>query len=651
MTTQLTRADNISEYCPACRTCLTGDPEECPECGQERYKRGWKPLELCSNAYLGYELDGRYVLDRYLGGGASGEVYRATDRKLNRPFALKIVELGRYHGTDEREEHIRRFRNEVQALSRLRNPHVINIYESFQLEQETSALLTEYIDGETLDDMLGDEESALGFDRSVLIIRQIANGLHEAHQQGVVHRDIKPGNVIVEQLPAAGFFARILDFGLVHMIEDVSQTRGFRGTPLYAAPAQCAPDQKVDSRADIYGLGCVFFHCLTGRPPFWGDDAIEIIESHCNEKPPSLKEVRPDLEVPDSLEGLLARMLRKDPDERPDDLRDVIEVLDRVVEENASHGAPPPSAEESHHSEVEINEAAESHELASSSTSVGVGAGWSSSSAELPAELLQSVELTEFLDDFAPGATAVRLDSDGRCVLLCDAASQAHLISRGAHGYADTFRGANMRLTGVAAHLAGGHIYASEMNGTVLRWTIDRTSRDPETAVEFPERILALDIDRNARRLFAGSETGALYSHDLRTGELIEHCRLSSPLCHLSADRSGSSFLVGTMEGDVELVEVADGTPSRSEIESFDAEPVGMVVDSRLQWASVIERGGQLLNLRDRSKRFTVGPVPSNLRSVAFAKNGQMLGLTLSDSVLRLWIFHHEPVAHKNFRN
>lgn len=654
MTRKLSRVDDVSEYCPACLTCLTGDPETCPECGQARYKRGWKPLELCSHAYLGYLLDERYLLDKFLGGGASGEVYRATDRKLRRPFALKIVELGRYHRSDEREEHVRRFKNEVQALSRLRNPHVINIYESFRLEEETSALLTEYIDGVTLDGML-QEEGAIGFDRSMLIVRQIANGLHEAHQQGVVHRDIKPGNIMVEQLPAAGFFARILDFGLVHMIEDVSQTRGFRGTPLYAAPEQCSAEMPVDSRCDIYALGCVLFHCLVGRPPFWGDDAVKIIEEHLNAEPPALADIDPDLVVPDSLERLLAKMLRKDPDDRPDNLRSVIAVLDDIVEENQSYGArvaEEVEGESDREVARSVDGADDISELSSRKTDVGLGAPWTSSSSGLPAELLKSVDLREFLDGYTQGASAVRLAAHGRCILLCDGQNKVHLVSRGAREFVGVFSGARMRLTGVAAHLTGGHIYASEMNGTVRRWAIDRMSQKPTTAVDFPERVLAIDVDQAGRKLFAGTERGKIVSHDLRTGEHRQHCALSSPVCQLRTNRDGSRVLAATMSGKVELVTAGPSTTERSQVDEFDEEPAGVAVDARLQWAGVIERQGRLnvVNLHDRSTSFTVSPVPTNLRSVAFANNGQMLGLTLQDSVMRLWVFHHEPVGRQDFQ-
>src|SRR5690606_3843806 len=120
------------------------------------------------------------------------------------------------------------------------------------------------------------------------IVRQVANGLHEAHCQGIVHRDLKPENVMIEQLPASGFFARVLDFGIAHMAEGVRDTQGFRGTPLYASPEQCLEAANIDYRSDIYSLGCVFFHCLTGRPPFDYNVAVKVMDAHIEAPPPSV---------------------------------------------------------------------------------------------------------------------------------------------------------------------------------------------------------------------------------------------------------------------------------------------------------------------------------------------------------------------------
>ncbi len=649
VTTTLTRVDEVAGYCPACASCVPDDPEACPECGQQRYRQGWKPLELSPHAYLGYLLDERYLLDRYLGGGASGQVYRAMDQKLDRPFALKIVELGRYHDEDKREEHVRRFRNEVQALSRLRNPHVINIFESFQLEDHTAALLTEFIDGVTLDELF-DEEGGLGFDRSVQIVRQIANGLHEAHQQGVIHRDIKPANVMVEELPAAGVFARILDFGLVHMIEEVSQTHGFRGTPLYASPEQCIAEGGIDSRSDIYALGCVFFHCLTGQPPFVSDDAVAVMEAHCDDEPPSLEEMRSGLGASAELEDLVARMLRKEPDERPEDLRTVIEALDAIAEGRRAEPEHGVSGDAGETGRAQASET-RSEQARLNPTTTTAGLRPEHEDADLPAELLQAVELDELLAEYPGRASSLKLDSRGRCIVLADADHRVHLISRGSREYVDVFAGARMRVTDVAAHLSGGHLYAAEMNGTVLRWTIDRTEETPTDVVELSDRVLTIDVDRRGRYLYAGTETGRLVRYDLWTGREDGDAEMPGPICQICADRQGSRLLVGTVGGEIELVEFADGRVADQHIASCEGEPAGLVLDTRLQRGAVIERGEriQFVNLRDETSSIAIRPIPPHLRSLAFASNGQMLGLSLRDSLLQLWVFHHQPVAGKTF--
>lgn len=644
----LTRSEDVDGYCPSCLTCIPDDPATCPECGLERGGDQWKPLEFCPHAYLGYVLDDRYLLDRFLGGGASGEVYRAVDRKLDRPFALKIVEFGRDAESETRDEEVRRYRNEVRALSRLRNPHVINIYESFELERHTSGLLTEYVDGATLGEMI-EAEGSLPFRRAVKIIRQVSNGLHEAHEQGVIHRDLKPGNVMIEELPAAGYFARILDFGLVRMVDDASQTDGFRGTPLYAAPEQCRPEMDVDRRADVYGLGCVMFHALTGRPPFQGNDAIEVIESHTTDEPPTLSESSSDTEIPSRLDGLMDEMLRKNPESRPDSLGRVIEVLDEVAAQRESDPETfsegmgetttvEPLGEQSTIGTIEETEAETAPEPDETGT-------WSTQDGGLPAELLQSAELDSLLTDYTPGTTAMRLQKRGGCIALADGDHCLHLVARGTYDYEDSFRGARMRLTAVAGPRDRGGVFASEMNGRILRWGVDLHSSSPESVADAAARVLAMDVDARETALVIGTERGEVIRYDLRTGEVSHEVELPGPVCEVRIAPGGREGVAATMHGEVQRL-VFNGESDEATVSTGGREPGALAIDNRAQWAAVLDRSGELriMHLRDPDRSFTVAPVPENLRSLNFTSNGQLMGVSLGDSVLRIWAFHHESV-------
>lgn len=660
MTTQLKRVEDVTGYCPNCMACFLGNPDVCPECGASRSGGNWKPIELCTHSYLGYEIAGRYLLDRYLGGGASGVVYRATDRKLNRPFALKIVELGGYDDAEGRAEQVRRFRNEVETLSRLRNPHVINIFESFELDDDVSALLTQYIDGVSLEEML--KEGAVDFEQALTVVRQVANGLHEAHEQNVVHRDVKPGNIMIEELPAAGIFARILDFGLVHLLDDASHTRGFRGTPLYAAPEQCASKRAVDRRADIYALGCVLFHTLSGRPPFDEGTAIEIIEAHCKLEPPRLDEVMGEPVLP-KLVDLIDRSLRKDPGDRPKSLRTFIRVLDSIATERAEGVAreleafePGFAPEDSGGRQADRTPVGEksarrtSQGWASPSTSGALGRERTLPSEEIPAELLQTVDLEEYFDSYAVGAACVQLEENGSGILVADGRNRIHVLGRGGRAYSDSFEGARMRVTDVTSLLSRGEIYAAEMNGRVLQWRIDDHRGKPTTIHQFSNRVLALDIDPASTILAAGLERGDVETVDLRTGESVVHCSFDAPVCQLSVVPGGESLVVATIEGEVELIELGgSGATERSSVASVAGEPGGLLVDEHLRWCAILDREGRIdvVPIEGDSESFCIEPVPPKVRSLSHSEHGQILGVTIERGDLRLWAFHHVPIRER----
>ena len=192
------------------------------------------------------------------------------------------------------------------------------------------------IDGDTLEELVVSGEP-LGISRACSLLRQTANGLYEAHQAGMIHRDLKPENLMVERLPAGDDFVHILDFGIVRLTDDasVSMTHGFIGTPLYASPEQ-AMAKDIDHRCDIYSLGAILFFMLTGQPPFVSNNVYDVLRMHVRKTPPRLGEVDTSRLFPEELERLVARMLAKDPSQRPDDLSIIIDELDRFTNSHYS---------------------------------------------------------------------------------------------------------------------------------------------------------------------------------------------------------------------------------------------------------------------------------------------------------------------------
>ncbi len=332
-------------FCPDCLSVTFHDQDTCLSCATEAPEAGWPPVSDASDPWLGEVINDRYLITRPLGHGASGAVYRGESLSISRQFAVKIIATDGHK--DQAEQVIARLNREIEALSRLRNPHIVSIYEILELRRNFVAAVMDLIEGSTLETLVLDG-GALSVSRACALLRQTANGIFGAHQAGMIHRDLKPENIMVERLPVGDDFVHILDFGIVRLTDEpsVNLTHGFIGTPLYASPEQ-ATAKSIDHRSDIYSLGAILFFMLTGEPPFVSDNVYEVLRMHVRKKPPRLSEVLPERNFPPKLEDLLARMLAKDPSQRPSDLSRVIEELDRLSRNQISEAdsASPTMAE------------------------------------------------------------------------------------------------------------------------------------------------------------------------------------------------------------------------------------------------------------------------------------------------------------------
>jgi eukaryotic-like serine/threonine-protein kinase len=270
--------------------------------------------------YIGQTINERYRLDSLLGDGGMGSVYRAYDLNLERPIAIKLM-----HGHYARQAEFRaRLVQEAQTAARLDHPSIVRIYDFGQSDLGLFIAM-EYVDGGSLRDhlrRLQTQNKFLPFAQSLQIAIQIAEALDYAHRRGIVHRDVKPGNIILKRLSRpdeAGeqpFRALLTDFGLVKLQEGASMTQSGAtvGTPTYMSPEQCegAP---LDGRSDLYSLGVVLYELVTNRLPFAFQTLSEAISSHRRGKRPSPpSELRPD--APPLLNSLLAKALAKSPSDR-----------------------------------------------------------------------------------------------------------------------------------------------------------------------------------------------------------------------------------------------------------------------------------------------------------------------------------------------
>jgi serine/threonine-protein kinase len=268
-----------------------------------------KPAQsLSTTLEPGQVLAQRYRVQRLLGKGGMGAVYLADDEVLKELVALKVISSA--FAADE-QAMIARFRREAAAARKVSAPTVIRIHDLGEARPGLLYLSMEYFAGRTLSELIA-QRGIVPIKDVQDILQQVANGLEAAHTAGVIHRDLKPSNVLVGERGAV----KIIDFGLAttQMGEGLTATGAILGTPHYMAPEQVR-GKPVDARTDIYALGALTYHLVTGRPPFSGDNAIAIGFAHLSENPTPPRQLRKD--CPEGLEAAIMAALEKSPDERP----------------------------------------------------------------------------------------------------------------------------------------------------------------------------------------------------------------------------------------------------------------------------------------------------------------------------------------------
>src|SRR5690242_8909863 len=253
----------------------------------------------------GTVLDGRYQIVERMAEGAMGVVYRGLRTKLNRAVAIKVMHTALPGAMAARE----RFEREAKLMALLEHPHCVSVID-FGLHEGKPYVVMELVRGRSLHDLIV-EQGKFEVPRAADIVRQVLSALAHAHEQGVIHRDVKPANIMITPKAPLGVHARLLDFGLARLCgSNTSLTDGVAvGTPSYMSPEQCRGD-KVDERCDLYACGVVLFELLTGRKPFVADDPIAIIRKQLEQPPPRLADAAPG--DYGALEDVIARALAKD---------------------------------------------------------------------------------------------------------------------------------------------------------------------------------------------------------------------------------------------------------------------------------------------------------------------------------------------------
>ncbi len=283
---------------------------------------------------------GSYELIERIGAGGMGEVWRARHRLLARPAAIKVIRNNSVAETlSERKALVRRFEREARATAALRSIHTVDVYDFGLTEDGDFYYVMELLDGINLSRFVR-QFGPVPPARTVYLLRQVCQSLAEAHSSGLVHRDVKPANILVCRLGRDVDFVKVLDFGLVkRSVDSATQTMLTRpsmvvGTPGYLAPEIALGRHNVDGRTDLYSLGCVAYYLLTGHTVFLADTPVAQALAHVQDEPvpPS---VRSEFEIPKALDALIMECLAKDPAERPASADVVSERLAAAVSAEA----------------------------------------------------------------------------------------------------------------------------------------------------------------------------------------------------------------------------------------------------------------------------------------------------------------------------
>jgi serine/threonine protein kinase len=328
----------IVKICKKCMVSQSGDGGYCVSCGSELV-----PIRAVRDSYVGEVVGGKYKIADRLGAGGMGEVYLGVNEPLGQRVAVKF--LSKKFTADE--SIIMRFLNEARSYCKVTHPNAVTLLEYGQHDDGALYLITEFIDGKSLSETLK-EVGPFEIDQVVSISTQICEVLSAAHGQGVIHRDLKPDNIMLMPTSRGRYAVKVLDFGIAKIMDDdhangaMTETGSVFGTPEFMSPEQACGDT-ADGRSDLYAAGIILFYLATGKLPFKGKNKLVVLHKQLHESPPRPSEAREDIDVPPALERVILKCLRKSPDQRfqtADELLGALEMIGApgAFEDTARHG-------------------------------------------------------------------------------------------------------------------------------------------------------------------------------------------------------------------------------------------------------------------------------------------------------------------------
>ncbi len=309
------------KYCPHCKQKFETLWSKCPDDGHELEHEKVDPM-------IGQVFADQYEILSVLGAGGMSVVYRARHRLMDRVVAIKLLH------DDSDKLAIERFKHEAKSSSALKHQNIISIYD-FGIVGDQAYLVMDCLEGQNLNEILEDIHH-LTVDRAVNIFRQTCMGLEHAHKNGILHRDMKPSNLVLVKGEDGSELVKIVDFGIAKLLPNagqqqtrLTQTGDIFGSPLYMSPEQCQA-KPLDNRSDIYSFGCVMYETLTGVPPLRGDTAYDTMTMHVSQTPPAFNKVAPELNINKNLEALIFRCLEKKPEDRYQSVAELLQEMPTI---------------------------------------------------------------------------------------------------------------------------------------------------------------------------------------------------------------------------------------------------------------------------------------------------------------------------------
>jgi serine/threonine-protein kinase len=319
------------KVCPVCNKEYSDTQSLCPVDAAA--------LQAANDSLVGQTLAGKYSIKELIKSGGMGSVYRGKHVLMDKTVAIKVLRPSL--AVDDVV--VARFSREAKAASRISHPHAVSVTDFGESENGVVFLVMEYLDGQTLKQIIRNE-GPMPLARAVEIVRQVAGALDAAHQQGVIHRDLKSDNIMLSETNG-GDWAKVLDFGIAKIQEpegardhDITAPNLVIGTPQYMSPEQCSQTGPIDARSDVYSLGVILYEMLAGRVPFTGESPTVIMMKQVQDTPPSILEARPDL--PKGVGEVIERALAKQPANRFQTAGELCEAITAIAADAPAVTAP-----------------------------------------------------------------------------------------------------------------------------------------------------------------------------------------------------------------------------------------------------------------------------------------------------------------------